>query len=230
GRALSGCGLWASGHERRLPGEADSVTTRGRLPAPRLRVRPAVDSRFMYERPGYQTLLGRIRDNIRLYIRKQIELPKQEIAEIIRANVRAVMWFGVAFAFVLGALISLTVLVIALIALVLPWWASALIVLALFLVLAGLTGFIGYKKLDLRAGAPAQSQGRRRTHRPHGRTHRPPPRPRAQAAPRAAAQGDRRDRAAAEAEADVLRGDRRRDHIGAHADRAALRIASGGRR
>ena len=104
----------------------------------------------MYERPGYQTLLGRIRDNIRLYIRKQIELPKQEIAEIIRANLRAVVWFGVAFAFVLGALISLTVLVIALIALVLPWWASALIVFALFVGLAGLTGFIGYKKLDLR--------------------------------------------------------------------------------
>ena len=104
----------------------------------------------MYERPGYQTLLGRIRNNIRLYIRKQIELPKQEIAEIIRANLRAVVWFGVAFAFVLGALIALTVLVIALIALVLPWWASALIVFALFVGLAGLTGFIGYKKLDLR--------------------------------------------------------------------------------
>src|SRR5438067_12082471 len=97
--------------------EADSVTTRGRLPAPRLRVRPAVDSRFMYERPGYQTLLGRIRDNIRLYIRKQIELPKQEIAEIIRANVRAARWIGVAFAFPLGALISHSGLAIALSAL-----------------------------------------------------------------------------------------------------------------
>ena len=104
----------------------------------------------MYERPGYQTLLRRIRDNIRLYIRKQIELPKQEIAEIIRANLRAAVWFGVAFALVLGALVSLTVLVIALIALVLPWWASALIVFVLFLALAGLTGFTGYKKLDLR--------------------------------------------------------------------------------
>ena len=104
----------------------------------------------MYERPGYRTLLGRIRDNVRLYIRKQIELPKQEIAEIIRANLRAAIWFGVAFAFVLGALVSLTVLVIALIALVLPWWASALIVFVLFLALAGLTGFTGYKKLDLR--------------------------------------------------------------------------------
>jgi uncharacterized membrane protein YqjE len=104
----------------------------------------------MYERPGYRTLLGRIRNNVRLYIRKQLELPRQEIAEIVRANVRAVIWFGVALAFVFGALIALTVLVIALIALFLPWWASALIVFALFVGLAALTGWTGYKKLDLR--------------------------------------------------------------------------------
>jgi uncharacterized membrane protein YqjE len=103
-----------------------------------------------YERPGYRTLLGRVRNNVRLYIRKQLELPRQEIAEIVRANLRAAIWFGVALAFVFGALIALTVLVIALIALVLPWWASALIVLVLFLGLAALTGWIGYKKLDLR--------------------------------------------------------------------------------
>ena len=104
----------------------------------------------MYERPGYRTLLGRVRDNVRLYIRKQLELPRQEIAEIVRANVRAVIWFGVALAFAFGALIALTVLVIALIALFLPWWASALIVLVVFLALAALTGWTGYKKLDLR--------------------------------------------------------------------------------
>ena len=50
----------------------------------------------------------------------------------------------------LGALVSLTVLVIALIALFLPWWASALIVFAVFAGLAALTGWTGYKKLDLR--------------------------------------------------------------------------------
>ena len=104
----------------------------------------------MYERPGYRTLLGRVRSNVRSYIRKQLELPRQEIAEIVRANVRAVIWFGVALAFVFGALIALTVLVIALIALLLPWWASAVIVLVLFLGSAALTGWIGYKKLDLR--------------------------------------------------------------------------------
>jgi len=104
----------------------------------------------LYERPGYRTLLGRIRNNVRLYIRKQLELPRQEIAEIVRANLRAAMWFGVAFAFVLGTLIALTVLLIALVALVLPLWAAALVVLLLFIALAALTGYIGYRKLELR--------------------------------------------------------------------------------
>jgi uncharacterized membrane protein YqjE len=111
---------------------------------------PAVHSPSLYERPGYRTLLGRIRNNVRLYIRKQLELPRQEIAEIVRANLRAAMWFGVAFAFILGTLIALTVLVIAVIAIWLPLWAAALVVFVLFIALAGLTGYIGYKKLDLR--------------------------------------------------------------------------------
>ena len=72
---------------------------------------PAVHSPSLYERPGYRTLLGRIRNNVRLYIRKQLELPRQEIAEIVQANLRAAMWFGIAFAFVMGTLIALTVLV-----------------------------------------------------------------------------------------------------------------------
>jgi len=103
----------------------------------------------MYERPGYRTLLGRIRNNVRLYVAKQLDLPRQEIAEIMRANLRALAWFGVALAFVLGALVALTVLVIALIAIFLPWWASALIVFALFVGLAVLTGWRGYKRLEL---------------------------------------------------------------------------------
>jgi len=104
----------------------------------------------LYERPGYRTLLGRIRENVRTYIRKQLELPRQEIAEIVRANLRAAMWFGIAFAFVLGTVIALTVLVIAVIAIWLPLWAAALVALLLFIALAALTGYIGYKKLELR--------------------------------------------------------------------------------
>ena len=104
----------------------------------------------MYERPGYRTLLGRIRDNVRLYIRRQLELPRQEIAEIIRANLVAVKWFGIAFALVLMTLVALTVFLIGLIAIWLPLWASSLIVLLWLAGLAALTAFRGYKKLDLR--------------------------------------------------------------------------------
>jgi len=104
----------------------------------------------LYERPGYRTLLGRIRNNVRLYIRKQLELPRQEIAEIVQANLRAAMWFGVALAFVMGTLVALTVFVIALVALVLPLWAAALVVLLLFVALAALCGYVGYRKLELR--------------------------------------------------------------------------------
>jgi uncharacterized membrane protein YqjE len=111
---------------------------------------PAVHSPSLYERPGYRTLLGRVRDNVRLYIRKQLELPRQEIAEIVRANLRAAMWFGVALACVLCTLVALTVFIIALVSLVLPFWAAALVVLLLFVALAALTGYIGYKKLELR--------------------------------------------------------------------------------
>jgi uncharacterized membrane protein YqjE len=104
----------------------------------------------LYERPGYRTLLGRIRENVRQYIRKQLELPRQEIAEIVRANLRAALWFGVAFAFVLCTLVTLTVLVIAVIAIWLPFPLAALVALLLFLALAGFTGWVGYKKLELR--------------------------------------------------------------------------------
>jgi uncharacterized membrane protein YqjE len=111
---------------------------------------PAVQSPSLYERPGYRTLLGRIRENVRTYIRKQLELPRQEIAEIVQANLRAAMWFGIAFAFVLCTLIAFTVLVIAVIAIWLPLPYAALAALLLFVLIAGLTGWIGYKKLDLR--------------------------------------------------------------------------------
>src|SRR2546428_13823669 len=57
---------------------------------------PAVQSRPVYEHRGYRTLLGRIRGNIRTYIRKQLELPRQEIAELLAANKRAAIWLGIA--------------------------------------------------------------------------------------------------------------------------------------
>ena len=82
---------------------------------------------MMYERPGYRTLLGRIRDNVRLYIRKQLELPRQEIAEILEANKRAAIWLSVAVAFAFMTLITLVVLLVALVAMVPRNWLGILV-------------------------------------------------------------------------------------------------------
>jgi ABC-type multidrug transport system fused ATPase/permease subunit len=109
-----------------------------------------VESRPVYERPGYSTLIGRIRNNVRTYIRKQIELPKQEIAEIIKANLNAAKWFGLALAFLFLTLITFAVFIIGLIAIWLPLWAAALVALLLFGGLTALLGYGGYKRLVLK--------------------------------------------------------------------------------
>ena len=108
-----------------------------------------VHSRPVYERPGYGTLLSRIRANVRAYLRKQLELPRQEIAEIIRANLRAAVWFGLAVAFGMGSLVALVVLAVALVALALPLWAAALAVFGVLAASAAVTGYVGYRRLVL---------------------------------------------------------------------------------
>jgi ABC-type multidrug transport system fused ATPase/permease subunit len=109
-----------------------------------------LESRPVYERPGYGTLIGRIRNNVRTYIRKQVELPMQEIAEILRANLNAAKWFGIAFAFLFLTLIAFAVFIIGLIAIWLPLWASALIAFVLFGGVTAFFGWGGYKRLELR--------------------------------------------------------------------------------
>jgi ABC-type multidrug transport system fused ATPase/permease subunit len=115
-----------------------------------LRSRAMLESPPVYERPGYSTLIGRIRNNVRTYIRKQIELPKQEIAEIVKANLSAVKWFGIALAFVFLTLIAFAVFIIGLLAIWLPLWAASLVALALFGGLTAFFGWGGYKRLELR--------------------------------------------------------------------------------
>ena len=111
----------------------------------------------MYDRAGYSSLIGRIRENVRTYLRKQIELPKQEIAEILQANLRAVKWFGIALVLVMLFLVSVVALLIAILANLLPGGdalrgllVSTVIVTLLLLGGAGLTGWLGYRSLDIR--------------------------------------------------------------------------------
>ncbi len=109
----------------------------------------AVQSRPVYSTPGYRTLLGRLRENVRAYVRRQLALPREEIAEIVQANLRAARWFGIAAAFAFLFLIASAVLVIGLIAIVLPLWAAALVAMLLFAGLAAFFGYGGYKRLEL---------------------------------------------------------------------------------
>ena len=104
----------------------------------------------MYERPGYRTLIERIRGNVRAYIRKQLELPKQEIAEIVQANLAAVKWLGIALVIGLLLLVSFVILLVAIVAIWLPLPVAALIVTLLLAGGAGLSGWLGYKRLELR--------------------------------------------------------------------------------
>ena len=104
----------------------------------------------MYERPGYRTLIERIRGNVRAYIRKQLELPKQEIAEIVQANLAAVKWLGIALVIGLLFLVSFVILLVAIVAIWLPLPVAALIVTLLLAGGAGLSGWLGYKRLELR--------------------------------------------------------------------------------
>src|SRR6266545_1813752 len=104
----------------------------------------------MHERPGYRTLFGRIRDNARTYIRKQLELPRQEIAEIVQANLGAVKLFAVALVLGLLFLVSFVILLVAVVAVWLPLPVAALIVTLLLALFAGAFGWRGYKSLDIR--------------------------------------------------------------------------------
>ncbi len=104
----------------------------------------------MYERPGYRTLIGRIRDNVRSYVRKQLLLPRQEIAEILQANVRAAKWLAIAAGLLVLFLVSFVILLVAILAIWLPLPIAALLVTLLLLAATALTGWRGYKMLELR--------------------------------------------------------------------------------
>ena len=104
----------------------------------------------MYERPGYRTLIGRIRDNVRTLIREQLELPRQEIAEIVQANLRAVKWMAIAAALGLLFLVSFVILLVAVFAIWLPLPIAALLMTLLLVGGAAFAGWRGYKALDIR--------------------------------------------------------------------------------
>ncbi|HYY54132.1 MAG TPA: phage holin family protein [Candidatus Dormibacteraeota bacterium] len=79
---------------------------------------------------SYRSLIGDIRDKVRAYIAKQLLLPRQEIAEIVQANMRAAAWMGAGVAVLLLGLVAFVVFLITVLAL-LPREALGAVVLAL---------------------------------------------------------------------------------------------------
>ena len=98
---------------------------------------------------GYRTLIERLRENGPEFARKHLALAREEIGELVAANLRAAAWVAVALVLVGLVGVAFVVLVVALFALFLPLWAAALVTMLLFLLLAALLAFIGYKKLVL---------------------------------------------------------------------------------
>lgn len=113
-------------------------------------VHSVIASPQMEDRPGYRTLFARVRDDVRALIRKQIELPRQEIAEILQANLRAAKWFAIAALLAFLFLISLVILLVAILAIWLPLPLAAFATTLLLAVGAGLAGWSGYRRLELR--------------------------------------------------------------------------------
>lgn len=98
---------------------------------------------------SYRSLLGNLRDHARSYVAKQLLLPRQEIRDLVAANLRAVGWLAVAVGFVFLAFVAFVVFVVGLIALVLPLWLAALATLVLFVAVAVLFAIVGWRKLEL---------------------------------------------------------------------------------
>ncbi len=113
-----------------------------------LESRPVADSD---PQSSYRSLFGDLRENVRAYLRGMLLLPRQEIRELVAANLRAAAWIIAGLVFALLALIALVVLFVALLALVLPLWASALVFALVFLAVGGtIAYFLGVKRLQLR--------------------------------------------------------------------------------
>jgi uncharacterized membrane protein YqjE len=93
-------------------------------------------------------LLRELGDEIATLVRQEFELAKVEIAEKAKPAAVSVGMFGGTALFALGAFGALTAFLIALIALAVPLWASALIVTVLYGIVAGVLAMTGKKKMQ----------------------------------------------------------------------------------
>lgn len=97
---------------------------------------------------SYRSLIGDLREKVRAYVAKQLLLPRQEIAEIIRANLKAGAWIAAGIAVLFLGLIAFVMLLITLLALLPQEWLGALVLafaagVAIALLVAGFRMGVG---------------------------------------------------------------------------------------
>lgn len=92
-------------------------------------------------------LTSRVFDNLSLLIGKQIDLAKQEAKETLRQGLGIAKMFAPAAFVGLLFIIALIDLLIAVVAIWLPLWLSALIFTLVFLAVTGVLAYLGYRRL-----------------------------------------------------------------------------------
>ena len=93
-----------------------------------------------------QDLVARLTDELRTLIRLEIELVQTEMTDKAKSAARALAYAAIAGVFAFFAIFGLLIAMIWGIGEFMPIWASALIVTALFLLLAAVVGFIAYRR------------------------------------------------------------------------------------
>jgi uncharacterized membrane protein YqjE len=120
-------------------------------------VRPRGTLGLMFAADRVQDLLRRLREDVAALIHSEIALAKTEVVEKIKMHAKAAVLIAVAIPFVVLALLAFLFGAIAVLALAVPLWASALIVGGVLLLIALILGLLGMRSVR-KAGMPTPDE------------------------------------------------------------------------
>ena len=116
-------------------------------------MRPRGTLGLMFAADRVQDLLRRLREDLAALIHSEIDLAKTEVIEKIKMHAKAAVFIAIALPFALLALLAFLFGAIAVLALAVPLWASALIVGGALLFVALIFAFMGMRSVR-KAGIP----------------------------------------------------------------------------
>ena len=116
-------------------------------------MRPRGTLGLMFAADRVQDLLRRLREDLAALIHSEIDLAKTEVIEKIKMHAKAAVFIAIALPFALLALLAFLFGAIAVLALAVPLWASALIVGGALLLVALIFAFMGMRSVR-KAGMP----------------------------------------------------------------------------